>query len=214
MAKSRTGRKAVGQRRGRVLELRLAGYSFSQIVEKLQKEPQFKHTTDITVTNDYNWLNKHAREELVEPDTIIRDVYQDVRNSNRVIVKDSHKKLEEINEEIRDVQCEIEVVENELSFVPQSDQERREGLEGERKNLHKLLVQLRSELRDEKRLAVLVGESYADLPKKLGIVSEKHEVGVTDVTTQKLMKAIEDEPDPTKQKELIHAFETIARFLS
>lgn len=212
--KSRTiSRSAVAQRRGRVLELRLTGYPLPQIVEKLQEDPQFKHTTNNTVTNDYNWLNKHASEELVEPNTIIRGVYQDVRNSNRTIVKDSHRKLEEINKEIRNAQCEIEVIDNELSSVPRDDQERRESLEGKRKSLHKLLVSLRSELRDEKRLALLVGESYADLPKKLGIVSEKHDVDVTDLNEQKLVKAIEDEKDPEEQKRLLRMYRTLAKIL-
>ena len=215
MVKSRTSsRNAVARRRGRVLELRLAGYSLSQIVEKLQEDPQFKHATVITITNDYNWLNKYAREELIESETIIKNTFQKVRDSKEVVIRDSHKKLEEINTDIRRIKDETRRVDVQLSADPPPGQELRESLETRRETLRRSLGILRTDAREEKKLILSSEDSYSDLPKKLGFVPEKHAVDVTDTNEQKLLKALEDAKDnPEEQKRLLHTYRTVRKIL-
>ena len=47
--------------------------------------------------------------------------------------------------------------------------------------------------------------SLLNMPKKSGLIYEKKEVGVHDITKEKMIEAIKNEKDPLKKRELIEA---------
>jgi len=107
-------RRAVSQRRERVLELRLGGLSPANIAEELRKEEPFKHTTEDTVWSDIRALKKRAKLEEVGPESIVNETLQKLRDSYKVISKPAHRRLEEINQRIARVQEEIADVDEQL----------------------------------------------------------------------------------------------------
>jgi len=52
--------------------------------------------------------------------------------------------------------------------------------------------------------------SLLNMPKKLGLIYEKKEVGVHDITKEKMIEAIKNEPDSERRRELIRATELFA----
>ena len=52
--------------------------------------------------------------------------------------------------------------------------------------------------------------SLLNMPKKLGLIYEKKEVGVHDITKEKMIEAIKNEPDSERRRELIRAAELFA----
>ena len=52
--------------------------------------------------------------------------------------------------------------------------------------------------------------SLLSMPKKLGLIYEKKEVGVHDITKEKMIEAIKNEKDPERKEKLIQAIELFA----
>jgi len=52
-----------------------------------------------------------------------------------------------------------------------------------------------------------INRTLADVPKKLGLIYEKKEVGVHDITKEKMIEAIKNAPTPEKRRDLIRAAE-------
>jgi len=203
-------RDAVKQRRDRVLELRLAGLSPSAIAGELGKEDVFKHTTVATIRNDIKALKKSAKLEEIESEPIVKDMFQKLRDSHNVISKPAHRRLVEINAQIARVQGQIADVVEQLQDPDQPLNSR-----GELMIQHEVLVslagKLRAQARDETRVILSINRTLADMPKKLGLIYDKTEVGVHDQTKEAMIEAIENAPTPEARKELIRAAELFGR---
>ena len=208
-------RRAVEERRGRVLELRLGGLSPADIAEELRKEEPFKHTTEDTVWSDIKALKKRAKLEEVGPESIVNETLQKLRDSHSVISKPAHRRLEEINQRIARVQEEIADVVEQLRD-PGQPLNRRGELIIKCDRLVSLAGKLRAQARDETRVILSINRTLADMPRKLGLIYDKTEVGVHDRTKEAMIEAIKNAPTPEKRRELIRAaelFEGIPGFM-
>jgi len=199
-------RRAVEERRGRVLELRLGGLSPANIAEELRKEEAFKHTTENTVWSDIKALKKRAKLEEVGPESIVNETLQKLRDSYSVISKPAHRRLKEVSDGIVRVQELIAEVDELLQDPEQSVNSR-----GELIIQHEVLVslagKLRAQARDETRVIISINRTLTDMPKKLGLIYEKKEVGVHDITKEKMIEAIKNAPSSERRRELIRAAE-------
>ncbi len=210
----RISRKALEERRERVLELRLAGLSPATIAQELHKADIFKHTTVDTVWNDLNALRKRAELEPVELEPIVKEAYQKSRDSTALLAKAAHRRFKEITDQIARTQELIAKVDEALeSPEPHEDWEE---LVSRRHELIELARQLRDEARKETRLIISINQTRTGMPGKLGVVLESKDVGPNDehITTQKLKDMFKNEPDPDKQRELLDALELITNHLS
>lgn len=204
--RNRTSRRAVSQRRGRVLELRLGGLSPADIAEELRKEEPFKHTTEDTVWNDVKALKKRATLEEVGPESIVNETLQKLRDSHSVISQPAHRRLKEVSDRIVRVQELIAEVDEQLQAPDQPLNSR-----GELIIQHEVLVslagKLRAQARDETRVILSINRTLADVPKKLGLIPDRTEIGVKDATKQMMIEAMKNAPTPEKRRELIRAAE-------
>jgi len=208
-------RRAVEERRHRVLELRLAGLSPANIAEELRKEEPFKHTTQDTVWNDIGALEKRARLEEIESEPIVKDMFQKLRDSHSVISKPAHRRLVEVSDRIVRVQELIADVDEQLRD-PGQPLNRRGELVYRRDRLVRLASKLRREARDETRVIISINRTLADMPRKLGLIIDKAQIGFHDQTKEAMIEAIKNAPTPEKRKELIRAaelFEGIPGFI-
>lgn len=209
----RISRKAVEERRERVLELRLAGLSPATIAQELHNAEVFKHTTVDTVWNDLNALRKRAELEPVEPEPIVKEAYQKSRDSTALLAKAAHRRFKETTDQIaRTLELIAKVDEALESPEPHQDWEE---LISRRHELIELARQLRDEARKETRLIISINQTRTGMPGKLGLVLDWKEVGPSDgdISTQKLKDMIENEPDPDRQKELLEAMKLIGNHL-
>jgi len=206
----RISRKAVEERREQVLELRLAGLSPANIAQELGKSDVFKHTTVDTVWNDLNALRKRAELEWVEPGPIIKEAYQNSRDSTALLAKAAHRRFKQIGDQIAQTQERIARVDEDLeSPEPHKD---REELISRRHALIELASQLRGEARKETRLIISINQTQTGMPGKLGLVLRRKEVGPDDGDTSNewLKDVIDNEPDRDKKFELLRAMKLLA----
>jgi len=204
--------KAVEQRRQQVLELRLAGLSPANIAEELRNADVFRHTTVDTVWNDLKALGKRAELEWVEPGPIIKDAYQNSRDSTALLAKAAHRRFKAIGDQIAQTQERIARVDQDLeSPEPHQDPEE---LISRRHELIELASQLRGEARKETRLIISINKTQTGMPGKLGLVLRRKEIGPDDgsISHEKLMAIINNVP-PDRQEQLIRALELIDEFL-
>lgn len=202
-------RRAVEERRDRVLELRLAGLTPADIAEVLRKEELFKHTTQDTVWNDIKAVKKRAELEEIESEPIVKAIFQKSRDSNNVIGQAAHMSLKEINHRIAQVQEQIADVVEQLQD-PLQPLNSRGQLIIQHDRLVSLAGKLRAQARDETRVIISINKTLTDMPRKLGLIYEKKEVGVHDITKEKMIQAIKNEKDPERKEELIRAAELFA----
>lgn len=205
----RISRRAVEQRRDRVRELRLAGLSPANIAEELRKEELFKHTTEDMVWNDIKALEKRAELEEIAPESIVKEIVQKCRDSYNVISKAAHQRFKEINDRIAGVQELIAEV-DELLQDPQQSVNSRGQLITQYDRLISLASKLRKEARAETRIILSINKTMIDLPRKLGLLSERKEVGEYDDMAETIIKAAQDEPDRERRKKIIEAVELLA----
>jgi len=208
----RISRRAVQQRRQRVVELRLAGLSPANIAEELRKKEVFKHTTEDTVWNDIKALNKRAKQERIESEAIAKDIYQKLRVSNNVVSEAAHRRLNEVSGGIVRVQELIAEV-DELLQDPEQSVNSRGQLMAQYDQLVSLASKLRREARAEMELILSINETMIRIPRNLGLLSERKEVDEYDDAAETIAKAIEDAPDPERKKEIIKAAKTLADVL-
>lgn len=206
--RTRVSRRAVQWRRERVLELRLAGLSPANIAEKLRKEGQFKHTTGDTVLNDIKALEERSKLERIEPEAIVKEIFQTSRDSMTVVSKAAHRRFMEISEEIGRVQEMIAEVDRLLQEPTQSANSRGQ-LMAEHDRLVSRASKLRRQARDETRVIVSMNKTLMNMPKKLGLILEREDVGLYDDMKETMIEAIKNEPDPDRRKELIEAAELL-----
>lgn len=206
----RISRKAVEERRQRVLELRLAGLSPVNIAQELRKADLFKHTTADTVTNDLKALRKRAELERVEPRPIMRDAYQKSRDSTALLAKAAHLRFKQTGDQIARTQELIAKVDEAIeSPEPHQDLE---ALISRRHELIELASQRRDEARKETRLILSINQTRTGMPGKLGLVLDREELGAYggDRYKQEFIDMIKNEPDPDRKEQLIRAMELFA----
>ena len=206
-------KKVVEWRRKRVLELRLAGLSPAAIAAELRKEKMFEHTTEHHVWSDIYALEKGAKLDEIEGEVIVREIFQSCRDSIYVVSRPGHRRLEEINQRIARVQEEIADVDEQLRD-PGQPLNRRGELIYQRDRLVRLASKLRSEARAETRVIISINRTLADVPKKLGLIIDKAQVGYRDETMEAMLKAIENAPTSEARKELIRALELFKRAIA
>lgn len=202
-------KRVVECRRRRVLELRLAGLSPPAIAAELRKERVFEHTIERQVWSDIHTLNTRAELEQIEPGSIGKDTFQRFRDSTNVISQAAHKRFVQINDEIARVGEEIAGVDEQLQ-EPGLPLSSRGELVLKRNRLVRLASKLRSEARDETRIIISINKALVGMPRKLGFIPERQEVGMYDDTTERMIEAIENQPDPERRKRLIEAAELLA----
>lgn len=168
--------KAVEQRRQQVLELRLAGLSPANIAEELRKSDVFQHTTVDTVWNDLNALRKRIELEPVERARIVREAYQNSRDSTALLAKAAHRRFKQLGDQIAQTRELIAKV-NQAIQSPEPHQDRDE-LISRRHELIELASQLRGEARKETRLIISINQTRTGMPGKLGLALDSKEVGV------------------------------------
>jgi len=203
-------RRAVEERRGRVLELRLGGLSPANIAEELRKEGPFKHTTQDTVRNDIKTLMKRSKLEEIESEPIVKDMFQKCRDSISVISRTAHRRLREVSDGIARVQELIADVDEQLRD-PGQPLNRRGELVYRRDRLVRLASKLRRDARDETRVIISINRTLLSTPKKLGLIIDKAQIGFHDQTKEAMIEAIENAPTPEARKELIKAAELFGR---
>jgi len=203
-------RRAVEERRGRVLELRLGGLSRADIAEELRKEEPFKHTTEDTVRSDIGALEKRARLEEIESEPIVKGMFQKLRDSHSVISKPAHRRFVEINAQIARVQGQIADVVEQLQ-APDQSVNSRAALIIQCDRLVSLGSKLRAQARDETRVIISINRTLTDMPKKLGLIIDKAQIGFHDQTKEAMIEAIKNAPTPEARKELIRAAELFGR---
>jgi len=203
-------KKVVEWRRKRVLELRLAGLSPAAIAAELRKEKMFEHTTEHHVWSDIYALEKRAKLDEIEGEVIVREIFQSCRDSIYVVSRAGHRRLEEINQRIARVQEEIADVDEQLRD-PGQPLNRRGELIIECDRLVSLAGKLRAQARDETRVILSINRTLADMPRKLGLIYDKTEIGFHDQTKEAMIEAIENAPTPEARKELIKAAELFGR---
>jgi|GEM_PF-1158584 len=201
--------KVVEWRRKRVLELRLAGFSPAAIAAELRKEKMFEHTTEHHVWSDIYALEKRAELAEIEGEVIVREIFQSCRDSIYVVSRAGHRRLEEINQRIARVQEEIADVDEQLRD-PGQPLNRRGELVYRRDRLVRLASKLRREARDETRVILSINRTLLNMPKKLGLIYEKKEVGVQDISKERMIEVIKNEKDPERKEKLIQAIELFA----
>lgn len=205
----RISRKAVEERRQQVLELRLAGLSPANIAQELRKADVFKHTTVDTVTNDLKALRKSDELERVEPRPIMREAYQKSRDSTALLAKAAHLGFKQLGDQITQTQELIAKV-NQAIESPEPHQDWEE-LISRRHELIELASQLRDEARKETRLIISVNQTRAGMPRKLGLVLDREELGAYggDTLRQQMIDRIENAPDSDTRRQLIKAVELL-----
>jgi len=208
--RNQMSRRAVEERRHRVLELRLAGLSASAIAEELRKEEPFKHTTQDTVRNDIKTLMKRSKLEEIESEPIVKDMFQKCRDSISVISRTAHRRLVEINAQIARVQGQIADVVEQLQDPDQPLNSRGE-LIIQCDRLVSLAGRLRAQAREETRVILSINRTLLSTPKKLGLIIDKAQIGFHDQTKEAMIEAIENAPTPEARKELIKAAELFGR---
>ena len=179
MAKNRKKRhristRAVEERRQRVLELRLAGLSPANIAQELGKSDVFKHTSVDTIWNDLNTLRKRTKLEWVEPEPIIKEAYQNSRDSTALLAKAAHRRFKQIGDQIARTQELIAKVDEALES-PEPHQDREELISRRHEEIE-LASQLRGEARKETRLIISINQTQTGMPGKLGLVLHRKEV--------------------------------------
>lgn len=158
---------------------------------------------------------KRAKLEEVGPESIVQEIFQSCRDSHSVISKLAHRRLVDVSDRIVRVQALIAEVDELLQDPDQSVDSR-----GELIIQHEVLVstagKLRREGRDETRVILSINRTLLNMPKKLGLIPDRTEIGVKDVTKQMMIEAIKNAPTPEERRELIQAaelFEGISGFL-
>ena len=112
----------------------------------------------------------------------------------------------EINAQIARVQGQIADVVEQLQDPEQSVNSRGE-LIIQCDRLVSLAGKLRAQARDETRVIISINRTLADMPKKLGLIYDKTEVGVHDRTKEAIIEVLKNEKDPVKKRGLIEAIE-------
>ena len=208
----RISRGAVKQRRDRVLELRLAGLSAANIAEELRKKEVFKHTTEDTVWNDIKALKKMAKLEEIEYQPKVKEVFWRSYHSYCAIHTAALRTFKEIDDRIARVQEAMAEIDEHFGD-PQLSVDSVVQLITQYDNLLSLAGKLRKQERDQTRVIMSIDQTLLDMPRKLGLVLERREVGADDAVVETIAKAVEDEPDLERKKEIIKAAKTLADVL-
>ena len=149
---------------------------------------------------------KRAKLEEVGPESIVNETLQKLRDSHSVVSKPAHRRFVEINAQIARVQGQIADVVEQLQAPDQPLNSR-----GELVTQHEVLVslagKLRAQARDETRVIISINRTLTDMPRKLGLIYDKTEVGVHDRTKEAIIEVLKNEKDPVKKRGLIEAIE-------
>jgi len=156
---------------------------------------------------------KRGKLEEVGPESIVNETLQKLRDSHSVISKRAHRRLREVSDGIVRVQELIAEVDEQLRD-PGQPLNRRGELIYQRDRLVRLASKLRSEARAETRVIISINRTLADMPKKLGLIIDKAQVGYRDETKEAMLKAIENAPTSEARKELIRALELFKRAIA
>ncbi|MGB5932967.1 MAG: hypothetical protein WBH57_07865 [Anaerolineae bacterium] len=149
---------------------------------------------------------KRAKLEEVGPESIVNETLQKLRDSHSVISKPAHRRLKEVSDRIVRVQELIAEVDEQL-WDPGQPLNSRGELIIQHEVLVSLAGKLRAQARDETRVIISINRTLTDMPNKLGLIYEKTEVGVHDITREKILEAIRDEKDPERKERLIQSVE-------
>ena len=214
MVRKRHGisRRAAQQRRQRVVELRLAGLSPANIAEELRKKEAFKHTTQDTVRNDIKALKKMAKLEEIEYQPKVKEVFWRSYHSYRAIHRAAHRTFKEIDDRIARGQEAMADIDEHFGD-PQLSVDSIVQLITQYDNLLSFSRKLRKQERDQARAIMSINQTLLDLPRKVGLVLERREVGEYDDVAETIAKAVEDAPDLERKKEIIKAAKTLADVL-
>jgi len=192
------------QRRNRVFELRLAGFGPAAIADELRKIPEFANTGPDTVWNDIRWWEKRGELVQIDPETITRGTYLDAQAALLVQGQHASRRFLVYNDEFDVLAVELKTLTEEY---PDAAKKRKTAITKRRTAVNGELAGLQNRVIREARLILSIVESLTDIPKKLGLIPDRTEVGVHDITKEKMIEAIENAPTSEKRKELIRAAE-------
>jgi len=188
--------------------MRLAGISPTTIAEDLCKDPVFSRTTPKTVWNDILWWERQGQITTLDPEEVTPDIYFDARRTIDVQKMKAYKRFLVFHDQFDELSAELRTIGEE-----DADEDRRPTIEERQEAIKGELATLQRQIVRETDLILSIAETLTDIPKKLGLIIDRKELGVYG-TSEVIMKAIEKENDAKKQKEAIKAFEIIEEFLS
>jgi len=202
---------ALRRRRARVLEMHLAGIPPSAIAEELRKTPTFAGTNRTTVWNDIVWWEKQGEIVSVVPEVVTPDIYFDARAAIGIQARKASRRFLVFQDRFDGLVAELEAIDEEHRDADEERRteiaERREAVEGE-------LGTLQIKIARETRIILSIVETLTDIPRKLGLIIDKAQIGYRDETMEAMLKAIEDAPTSEARKELIRALELFKRAIA
>lgn len=201
-------RAALQQRRARVLEMRLAGIPPFTIAEELRKIPMFAGTKPGTVWNDITWWERQGQVTSVAPEVITPDIYFNARLAINIQAEKASRRFLVFQDQFDELAAELRVISEEYLTA---DGDRREAITARKETIDGDLAGLQTKAIRETRLILSIIETLTDIPKKLGLIIDKAQVGFYDETKQAMIEAIKNAPTAEARKELIRAAELFGR---
>jgi len=201
---------ALQQRRARVLEMHLAGIPPFVIARELRKTPVFENTKPGTVWNDISWWERQGEVVSVVPEVVTPDIYFDARIAIGVQARKTSGRFLIFQDQFDELVRELEALDEELLGA---DEERRTEIVDRRQVIAGDMGTLQVKITREARLILSIVETLTDIPRKLGLIIDRKEVGVYG-TSEVVRKAIEKVKDARKHEEAIRALELVEEFLS
>ena len=186
-------RRQVADRRKKVLRLRMAGLSSSQILRELHEDPVFEKVKEKTIWHDIAWLKKKGKIEKVVDEVVVKEAYQQARNNLDLLIRESNWRFKILSDRLREAEGRLveerEEIARRRETEPQQapDTDLLDAVESEAKELH-------ARLQKEQRSLLNIVDRKTELPHKLGYVAEKKSIAVQEEQDSLIAKinAIED----------------------